>query len=158
MNDDLQYIKILSIFYYVIAGLVALLSCFALLYLFAGIMLLNLPPMENQPPPPAALGWLFIILSSAVFLLGWLWAAALVLAGWNLSKCRHYFYCMVLGCSILLFVPLGTVLGVFTIIVLFRPNAKLLFETGGQTDHATEAEEAEDYDDHIRRDSYNIRR
>lgn len=159
MDKDLQYLKILSIFYYVIGGLIALASCIALLYLFAGVMLLNMPtPPGAGAPPPRALGWFFIVLSSAVMLIGWTWAVALMIAGWQLGKCRHYLYCMVMGCSTLLHIPLGTVLGVFTIIVLARPNVKRLFETGGLVDDEEDEDEMEDFDDHYRRDSYNIRR
>lgn len=155
MNNDLQYIKILSIFYYVIGGLIALVSCLALLYLFIGVMFVTNPPPTGGGPPPPAIGWFFIVVSIAVMVIGWTWAVALMIAGWHMGKCRHYLYCMVMGCSALLYVPLGTVLGVFTIIVLVRPNAKRLFETGGVVD---DEDEDEDFGDRFSRDSYNIRR
>ncbi|HTU91266.1 MAG TPA: hypothetical protein VMF69_14395 [Gemmataceae bacterium] len=157
MDKDLQYIKILSIFYFVVGGLLALFSCFALIYLFMGVMFLNMPPTPGAevPPPPPEIGWIFIVFSIAALLVGWVWAAALMVAGWFLGRCRHYLYCMVMGCSALLFQPFGTVLGVFTIILLIRPNVKRLFETGGQV---VDEEETDDFDHHFRRDSYNIRR
>jgi hypothetical protein len=156
MNKDLQYLKTLSIFYYVIGGLIAFLSCFALFYLFIGVMFLAAPPpsMGDSPPPPA-MGWIFIILSIGVMLIGWAWAVALMVAGWFLRRCRRYLYCLVMGCRVLLFQPLGTILGIFTIILLIRPNVKRLFETGGQPD---DEDEIEEIDDHFRRESYNIRR
>lgn len=158
MDKDLQYLRILSIFYYVIAGLIALISCLALIYLLLGVMFVAAPPTGSGPPPPPALGWIFIVLSIGVLLLGWSWAAALVVAGWFLGRCRHYTYCLVMGCSALLYIPLGTVLGVFTIILLIRPEMKRLFETGSQVDDDEETDETEDFGDRSRRDSYNIRR
>jgi hypothetical protein len=161
MNKDLQYIKMLSIFYYVIGALIALVSCLALSYLFIGIMFVAAPPSVSgggPPPPPPALGWAFIIISCGVMLLGWAWAVALMFAGWFLGRCRHYLYCLVLGCSTLLFQPLGTILGVFTIIILIRPNVKRLFEMGGQVDDEDGTDDMEDFDDQFHRDSYNIRR
>jgi len=155
MNKDLQHVKHLSIFYYVVGGLIAFFSCFALIYLFMGVMFLAAPPPPGGGPPPAAMGWFFIVFSAAAMLLGWAWAAALMVAGWFLGRCRHYVFCMVMGCSALLFQPFGTVLGVFTIIILIRPTVKKLFETGGRP---IDPEEAEDFGDHFRRDSYNIRR
>jgi hypothetical protein len=157
MNKDLQYLKLLSICYYIVGGLIALFSCFALFYLLIGIVFVATPPpsWSGQPPPPA-LGWTFIILSCAVMVLGWTWAAALMVAGWFLGRCRHYLYCLVLGCSTLLFQPLGTVLGIFTIILLIRPTVKRLFETVGQVDEEEEMEEDEDFRDHLCRGSSNI--
>ncbi|SRR5579875_664277 len=158
MNRDLQHLKLLSVFYYIVGALIAFVSCFALIYLILGIVFVAAPPPSagGEPPPPA-LGWIFIVLSSGVMLLGWTWAVALMFAGWYLGRCRHYLYCLVLGCSTLLFQPLGTILGVFTIILLIRPNVKRLFETGGQVDQEDEADEREDFHDQFRRDSYNIR-
>jgi hypothetical protein len=156
MNKDLQHLKLLSIFYYIIAALIAFISCFALIYLIAGIVFVAAPPPPSAGQPPPALGWMFIVISCGVLLLGWTWAVALMFAGWYLGRCRHYLYCLVLGCSTLLFQPLGTILGVFTIILLVRPSVKHLFETGVQVDE-DETDEVEDFDDQFRRDSYNIR-
>jgi hypothetical protein len=155
MNKDLQHLKILSIFHYVIGGLIAFMSCFALFYLFLGVLFVAAPPPSMGDSPPPAVGWIFIILSISVMLLGWAWAIALIVAGWFLGCCRHYLYCMVMGCSVLLFQPLGTILGIFTIIVLVRPNVKRLFETGGQLE---DEDEIEEIDHPFRRDSYNNRR
>ena len=92
-------------------------------------------------------------------LLGWAWAAALMVAGWFLARCRHYLYCLVLGCSTLLLQPLGTILGVFTIVLLIRPNVKRLFETEGEVDdEQARDDEVAEFGDQFRRDSYNIRR
>jgi len=156
MNKDLQHLKLLSVFYYIVGALIAFLSCFALIYLIVGIVFVAAPPPSRGEPPPA-LGWIFIVLSSGVMLLGWTWAVALMFAGWFLGRCRHYLYCLVLGCSTLLFQPLGTILGVFTIIILIRPNVKRLFEAGGQIEDEDEADEVEDFHDQFPRDSYNIR-
>jgi hypothetical protein len=159
MKQDLQHLKLLSIFYYVVGGMIALFSCFALIYLFVGVMFVAAPPPSgNGPPPPQALGWFFIVFSAGMMLLGWTWAAALMVAGWFLGRCRHYLYCMVMGCSALLFQPFGTVLGVFTILLLIRPTVKRLFETGGLVDEEDETDESEDFRDRFRADCYNIRR
>lgn len=159
MNQDLQHIKLLSVFYYVVAGLLALFSCFALIYLVMGVAFLAAPPPSGGgPPPPAAVGWIFIVLSLGALLIGWTWAVCLMFAGWYLSQCKHYMYCLVMGCTACLFNPFGTILGVFTIILLIRPSVKQLFETGGGTDDAEElVEPIAGYDNHLIRDSYNIR-
>ncbi len=164
MNQDLQHLRLLSIFYYVVGGLLALFACFPLIYLVLGVVFLVAPPptatgpSAPPPPPPAAMGWFFIILGGGLSLLGWVGAVCLLVAGRFLGQCRHYIYCLVTGCAACLFNPFGTILGVFTIILLIRPSVKRLFETGGLLDEAEERDEAPlDYDDPITRDSYNIR-
>ncbi len=160
MNQDLQYLKTLSIFYYVVGAFVAFISCFALIYLIMGVVFVAAPPpSRGGPPPPPELGWFFIILSSLAILVGWSWAAAIMVAGWFLGRCKHYLYCLIIGCSTLLFHPLGTILGVFTIILLIRPTVKELFETGIPPEQRDPDEEETPriYDDHIRHDSVHIR-
>ena len=155
MNQDLQHLKLLSIFYYVVGGVLAFFSCFALIYLVMGVVFITAPPPPGGGAPrPPALGWFFVIFSGAALLLGWTWAACLMIAGWFLGRRQHYMFCMILGCSALLFQPLGTILGVFTIIVLIRPSVKRLFETGGLPD---DEEEMRFSDGPINRGSYNIR-
>ena len=159
MNQDLQHLKLLSIFFYVVGGLLALFSCFALIYLLMGVAFVAAPPPSGGGgPPPAALGWFFIVFSAGVLLLGWSWAACLMFAGWYLGQCKHYIYCLVMGCTACLFNPFGTILGVFTIIVLIRPSVKRRFETGGLPDESDERDEPRiGYDDHLPRNSSNIR-
>lgn len=159
MNQDLRYLKTLSIFYYVVGAFVAFFSCFALIYLVMGVVFVAAPPRGGSPPPPG-LGWFFIILSTLAILLGWSWAAAIMLAGWFLGRCKHYLYCLVIGCSTLLFHPLGTVLGVFTIILLIRPTVKQLFGTGIPPEQRRDPDEEKSTrinDDRLRRDSLQIR-
>ena len=158
MNQDVQHIKILSIFYYVVGGLLALFACFPLIYLAIGIaFLVAPPPPSGGPGPPAELGWLFIVFSSAATLIGWVWAVCILFAGWFLSQHKHRMYCLIMGCTACLFNPFGTILGVFTIILLIRPSVQRLFETGAPTtDPDEENEPPTGYDDRINRDSYDI--
>ena len=161
MNQDLRYLKTLSIFYYVVGAFVAFFSCFALIYLIMGVVFVAAPPpSRGGSPPPPELGWFFILLSSFAILVGWSWAAAIMVAGWFLGRCKHYLYCLVVGCSTLLFHPFGTVLGVFTIILLIRPTVKQMFERGIPSQHGRDPDEVDvpdHYNEHVYRDSLNIR-
>ena len=51
----------------------------------------------------------------------------LFIAGRSLAKRCHYWFAFVVACLECLFVPFGTILGVFTLIVLSRNSAKELF-------------------------------
>jgi len=57
-------------------------------------------------------------------------AVCLALAGRFLAQRRRYYYCLVMAGIACMFMPFGTVLGVFTIIVLLRESVKELFGEG----------------------------
>ena len=70
-------------------------------------------------------------MGAVFFLTGWTLAVAMAIAGRKLAVRRSYTYCLVVAGIECLFMPFGTVLGVFTIIVLIRPSVKALFEPPG---------------------------
>ena len=129
MEQDEQHLKILSILHYVYAGLIAVGSLLGLLYVFIGIMFITSPPPTppGQPPPPTEFGWFFICIGGSVTLIGWIMAFFVALGGRFLGRRQHWVFCLVVACVVCLNMPLGTLLGVFTIIVLVRPTVKDLF-------------------------------
>jgi hypothetical protein len=155
MQQDLQHLRLLSIFYYVVAGLLALVSCVPIIHVAVGIMMIASPASMSGPGggPPPALGWMFVLVGGSIILLGWATAVCLAVAGWHLGRCRHYIFCMVMAALACLFHPFGTILGVFTFIVLLRPSVKRLFETGGLIDYPDEGrQEDEDHPPRFFRD------
>ena len=130
-NQDLEHLRLLSIFHYVVAGLSALFSCMFLFHVGIGLAMLLAPEKfadkQNFHGPPLFLGWLFIILGSLAILFGWTFAGCIAVAGRFLAKRKHYLFCLVMGGIACLFMPFGTVLGVFTIFVLIRPSVKAMF-------------------------------
>jgi len=64
-----------------------------------------------------------------LFLLGAVFALVLAFAGRSLSRRKRYWFTFVVACIECVFIPLGTILGVFTIIVLSRESVKTLFST-----------------------------
>jgi hypothetical protein len=160
MNQDLQHLKLLSIFHYVVGGLMALIACVPIIHLVVGLVMVFSPNSmagNGGEPPPQAIGWLFVFLAGGFILLGWVGAICLLLAGWFLRSCKHYLFCMVVAGFACLFQPFGTVLGIFTIIVLIRPSVKQLFEAGGLSDEPDDEDAPRFSDDHITHGSYNIR-
>ena len=77
--------------------------------------------------PPAFLGWIFIIFGGGISLFIWTVAACCLFTGYNLGHKKRYIFCFVVACLCCIQIPLGTVLGVFTIVVLARPSVKDLF-------------------------------
>lgn len=128
MTNDENDLRLLSIFHYVVGGITALLACFPFIHLAFGIAIVCGAMPSKQPHLDAVFGWLFIIVPAAIILIGWSLAAAIVVAGRRLARRTHYMFCFVVAATECIVMPFGTVLGVFTLIVLNRPAVKSLFK------------------------------
>jgi hypothetical protein len=142
-RNDVSHLKVLSICYYVYAGLQAVGGGFALLYIAFGAMFLAEPPGRPGQAPPPELGWLFIGVGAFVALFSWTIAALMVCGGYHLARRRRYTLCLVLAGIACIGVPLGTVLGVFTFLVLARPSVREAFLAGADRIGEDEEEEEE---------------
>jgi hypothetical protein len=129
MKQDEEHLRLLAIFHYVVAGLAALISLFPIFHLIIGIVMIVASDKftGNGQPPPAFIGWIFVVFASVFIAIGWTVAALILTAGRFLAKRKHYQFCFVMACIECLFMPFGTVLGVFTILVLSRESVKPLF-------------------------------
>jgi hypothetical protein len=128
MNQDQEHLRLLSIFHYIVGGLTALFALFPAIYLVIGIFMLVAPGgFDSGEPPPAFMGWFFILFGAVFMLAAWALAICIIMAGRFLARRTHYMFCLVMAGFECLFMPFGTVLGVFTIIVLVRESAKQLF-------------------------------
>jgi hypothetical protein len=130
MDENLQYLKLLSIFHYVVGGLVALFSFIPVVYVVIGILAVCIPGSfeGGEDAMSAFFGWIFIIIGAVLIVLGWAFSACIIVAGRSLARQVNYMFCMVIAAIECMFMPFGTVLGVFTIVVLARPSVKEMFE------------------------------
>lgn len=132
MNQDIDQIKILAIFHFIVAGVAGLFACFPIFHLLMGISMLaggffpETAPADT-PFPFGIFALMFTLIPAAIIFLGWAFAISLAVSGYFLLKKQHYLFCMVMAGISCIFTPFGTVLGVFTIIVLMRPSVKELF-------------------------------
>ena len=125
-NQDEQHLRLLSIFHYVLGAVFALFSCFPVLYLAIGIIgLTEWETLEDEMTRFVCV--MLTIIPTAIILAGWTFAICLFSAARFLAGRTHYVFCYVIACIACVFVPLGTALGVFTIIVLVRPSVKSMF-------------------------------
>lgn len=130
MNKDLEHLRTLSIFYYIVGGLIALFSCIPFIHLFIGIMFLtgSFPQEPNQPEFPSKMFGLMFTIMPLIFIIGgWTLAICTIIAGRKLSRHQGYMFCFIVAGILCAFAPFGTVLGVFTILVLLRDSVKELF-------------------------------
>ena len=133
MNQDIEHLRLLSIFHYIVGALAALFACFPIFHLAFGLVMLFAPEkLENGPHNDEEmlrfLGMFFVAFAGFFILAGWTMAVCVCIAGRNLARHRRYTFCLVIAAILCIFIPFGTVLGVFTIIVLVRPSVKELFE------------------------------
>lgn len=131
-NDDLNHLKILAICFYVKAGLTALTALIFSIYVILGavFMVADIPQKAGEPPPQL-LGGIFagfgLVLMGIFFILAFL----AFYAGRSLSKHKNYTFCLVIAGLVCLSMPLGTILGIFTIMVLMRDSVKAIFNGQG---------------------------
>jgi hypothetical protein len=128
---DADHLKLLSIFHFVGAAL----ALIALLFLVAHYAMFHLffsnPKMwenQKQAPPPAELfamlKWVYLFFG--VLLLGS--AIANLISGLCIRARKHRTFSLIVAALNCLHIPLGTTLGVFTLIVLLRDSVRELYE------------------------------
>jgi hypothetical protein len=147
LSQTRDQLKTLSIFYYVLGGICVLFSCFPLIYVIVGQVVFtaaHIPatfPAEACPGHPGAhgahgaegaaiAGTVFTLIGVIGMLIAWTMAALSFITGKFLSSARHHTFCLVMAAIACLMAPMGTVLGVFTIIILMKDEAKQLFAQG----------------------------
>jgi hypothetical protein len=113
VNQDIEHLRLLSLSHYLFAGATAVLCSLPL-------------PIETIANRVDDLG--VVVMASLFMLSGWTIAVGVLLAGRFLSRRRHYTFCLAIAALLCTITPVGTVLGVFAIVVLIRPSVKLLFE------------------------------
>ncbi|HIE1101191.1 MULTISPECIES: hypothetical protein [Stenotrophomonas] len=132
--QDADHLRMLSIAHYVVGGLIALFSLIFIIHIVLGISALtgHLPMNSGgQPSSPAEqrlFGWMFTIIGCLIVFGGVTLGAFVAYAGRCLARRRRYLLCLIVAGLACLFAPVGTVLGVFTLIILLRPQVKAAFE------------------------------
>lgn len=128
--EDQSNLKVLSILWYVMAGMVLLGVPCGLLYVGLGIIAL----FGGGGDQDATVGGIFLAGTGVFTLVLSIAAAALAyLAGDGLRKQNRRILIYVAAGLACLSVPLGTLLGVFTFIVLGRPTVKAAFDRNAVT-------------------------
>lgn len=131
---DADHLNLLAIFHFVGAGLALMgLLFIAAHFAFMRFIMMNPEFWQNQrggPPPQQVMGVLeifYAILGMWLIIFGIL----NVISGWFMleRKCRT-FSLVVAGLNCV-HMPLGTILGIFTIIVLVRESVRQMYEAPG---------------------------
>ncbi|MBX3176175.1 MAG: hypothetical protein KF886_02335 [Candidatus Hydrogenedentes bacterium] len=124
-KDDVDHLNLLSLAHVVLGVLGVVVSGFVLLYVLLGVAML-LGPVEVQGAPPV-IGLGFIAIGVVGFFFGALPSVALILSGRCLKRRTGYTFSFIVACVSCIHVPLGTALGICTILVLVRPSVKAAY-------------------------------
>ena len=127
-NKESDYLRLLSIFHYVLAALQALGACMPFIHVAIGIGIIAGGADVGGRHLPVFVGLMFVLIGGFIILVGWTFAVCLFLSGCYLRERRNYNFSLIFAGFCCILFPLGTVLGVFTILVLLRPGVKELYE------------------------------
>ena len=131
--DEDKYLLVLAITHYVVAGLVFLVGCVPILHLTVGIGLLvgDFPPAAGGEAPREALlgmmGGMFVAIAGTIIVLAWSLSAAMIVVGRSLQTKRRHTFCLVVAFVEAMFAPVGTALGLLTIILLLQASVRARF-------------------------------
>jgi hypothetical protein len=120
-------IRLLSILHYVFGGLTVFTSLLPLIHIGMGIFMTSgkLPAASAQEAEILNMvGGLFIGIGSVVVLIGMICGICTILAGRYLGQYKNHTFCFIIACIECINVPLGTALGIYTIITLNKPEVK----------------------------------
>jgi hypothetical protein len=132
-KTDVEHLKLLSAFHFVGVGLavIGLLMVYGHYTLFNSMMSNSkLWQQQGAPPPPiemfASMKWMYV-----VFALGVAGTGALnLLSALFIRARRHRIFSLVVAGFNCFYMPLGTALGIFTIVVLVRSSVGDLYQMG----------------------------
>jgi len=134
---DQEHLRLLSIAYLVMAACNAFFSLFGLLYAFMGVAMTSfigsIPERPGQAPPPEFFGWFFGLFGLGMFTILMTVGVLKFIVSRRLKQRRSRVFCMVVAALSCLSIPYGTMLGVFTFLVLGRRSVTRLFEGEGRS-------------------------
>jgi hypothetical protein len=130
MAEEEKHLDYLKIGHYVVGGIGMLFACFPLIHLFIGLAIVfgGFDMQDDSGnPPPDALGWLFVVIGGLFFLIGQACAICVILSGRFIANRKNYMFSFVMACLLCACFPFGTLLGVFTIVLLTKEPVKALY-------------------------------
>jgi hypothetical protein len=133
--EDEAHLNTLAICHYVYAGLLAVGGLFGLLYVGIGIFMATSMPASAHSagdPPPAAIGGIMAAIGGFIVLFAWACAGLVIYSGVSLKRRQRRTLSFVVACLCCMNIPLGTALGVFTLVVLSRASVKTIYDRAAQ--------------------------
>ncbi len=135
VSRDVEHLRLLTIFHYIVGGIIAVFSSCGLIHLTMGLVMALNPSAFSPPagssgggaPPPPFVGWVLALFAGGFVIGGWTLGALTIYSGRQLSQRRRRTFSLVVAALDCLMMPFGTVLGIVTIIVLMRESVRALY-------------------------------
>lgn len=129
---DEEQLRPLPVCYWVLGATSTLMSLYGLVYVAMGVMFASVPwdeaPNPSDAPPEGLFLLLFGGMGLAFLLFFGIIATLQILTGFWIRKRRRRVACLITAGISCTFVPFGTLIGVLTFLVMFRPSVKALFD------------------------------
>jgi hypothetical protein len=127
-NQDEKNLDLLATLHTILGILTALMACIPIIHLGVGIAIF-IGATSGSDAAPRIVGVVLIILALVIILAGWVLAVLIFLTGRKIKKRESFNFCMIIAFLECLIMPLGTVLGIFTILNLNKDSIKELFSS-----------------------------
>ena len=130
---DAEHLRLLSLGHYIVGGLEIL---FASMFIFHFVMFFFVasdpqffpPAKPGQPGPPQEVFRVMGAVIGLFVLAGWTFGGLTIYVGRSIKRRTNRTLSVVIACINLLFIPLGTILGVASLMVLTRGSVKNAYE------------------------------
>ncbi len=135
MNSDAyKRIQTYVLLHRVAGVFMALMSCFFLPHLIIGLMFLVDPQAMQGPNQQAAfpfsgrmMGVMFFVFPAIMVTMNLIIGTTVFISGSRIRDLRSYNFCLISACLALFGMPVGTVIGAFSIYTLVQPEVRELF-------------------------------
>lgn len=130
---DEEHLRLLTIGHYITGGsCIAFASIFIFHFIFVLIASTNpeffaAQGADASGAPPDGVMKVFAVVLGVLILAGWTFGGLTIYAGRCIKRRTHRSFTFVMAALNLMFMPLGTVLGVFTLMALSRASVKRLY-------------------------------
>lgn len=128
--QDAEHLRLLAIFHRIMSGLTICFSSMFIMHVIVGVSaLVNPEAFSNKPSDqmPPMFAWLFMLGGGAAVAFGWTVGILNFFVAKRLEERKGATLINVVSALNCLNMPFGTLLGVFTIVVLQRPQVKAVF-------------------------------
>jgi len=137
MNDPLPHtppataapedkLETLTVLYNLYAGVTGLFSLIPILHVGMGLQIIR-GDFGIGDKPPVMMGWIFLIMGLIFIIGGMVCAVLFAMNAHRMRRRTHYTFCLIVSGISCIFMPLGTLLGVFTLVALTKPDIKAQF-------------------------------
>lgn len=129
--DKRQYLQYLAIGHYIMAGLAFLFGSIPLFHIAFGVLMATQGVGFGGPKDQALVGVTFGLFLAFIGLIlvvsAWTYGIFMIKAARALTEQRHHTLCMVMAAISCMFAPVGTALGIFTLLLLLDDEVKAAF-------------------------------